>query len=293
MSNDDFPLKILVADNRWYQRRLVGDTLRPLGRVQVEHAESAEACVAALEPFQPNILIIDWEIDRGQGIALVQRIRSGAAGEAYRRLPVIIVAARNKESEIELARNAGVDEFVLRPFSTATMLGRVMEVRDHRREWVESATYVGPCRRRRADPKYDGPRRRLLDTEDKNADEPDVQIRKGLVRTYVERLTGQLHEFKAGDRESMRVLCLTAGQLNVLAEDMKDRLLMSAASSLNNYLRGVGAEAVFNAEVVQAHLDAILQLAELPNYQSELRRTVTQQLGVMVTKKLRNTLPAA
>lgn len=290
MSDNNYqtPFKVLVVDNRWYQRRLIADTLRPLGPVLVEHADSTEACVRTLEPFQPNLLIVDWELERGRGLDLVKQIRNGGVGEAFKRLPIVIVAARNKESEVERARNAGVDEFVLRPFSTSTMLGRVVEVRDHRRDWVESGHYVGPCRRRRADPLYEGPLRRLVDTDDKNADEPEVLIRKGLVRTYVERLSALLKEFAPGDRECLRALCLTCGQLNVLTSDMKDRLLMSASSSLYNYIRGMSVEVNVDRDVVQAHLDAILQLAELPNYQSELRRTVTQELGVLVTKKLRS-----
>ena len=58
-------------------------------------------------------------------------------------------------------------------------------------------------------------------------------------------------------------------------------------------IKGVGAEAPLNVEVVQAHLDSIVQLAELPNHQVELRQTVTQQLSVMVTKKLRQAGQAA
>jgi preprotein translocase subunit Sec63 len=68
---------------------------------------------------------------------------------------------------------------------------------------------------------------------------------------------------------------------------MNDRLLMSAASSLFNYVKGCGLTGKLDTKVVQAHLDALLQLAQLPNYQIELRQTVTQQLSVMVTKKLR------
>jgi len=68
---------------------------------------------------------------------------------------------------------------------------------------------------------------------------------------------------------------------------MSDRLLLSAASSMFNYVKGVGAESVLNTEVVEAHLAAIVQLTELPDSQAEVRQTVTQQLTVMVTKKLR------
>jgi hypothetical protein len=120
-----------------------------------------------------------------------------------------------------------------------------------------------------------------------------VQIRKGLARMYVERIGGQLAALKPGDAEAKRDLCLTCGQLSALAGDMSDRLLMSATSSLFNYIKGVGADATFNTDVAKAHLDAILQLAELPNHQIELRQTVTQQLSVMVTKKLRQSGEAA
>jgi len=91
----------------------------------------------------------------------------------------------------------------------------------------------------------------------------------------------------------MRDVCLACAQLSTLSSDMKDRLLMSATSSLFNYVKGVGAHAVLNGEVVQAHLDSIVQLAELPNSQADLRQTVTQQLTVMVTKKLRQAGQAA
>ena len=110
---------------------------------------------------------------------------------------------------------------------------------------------------------------------------------------YVERINGLLAVYKPNDADATRDLCLTCAQLSALASDLKDRLLMSATSSLFNYVKGVGAGAELNNGVVQAHLDSIVQLAELPNSQFELRQTVTQQLSVMVTKKLRHADQAA
>lgn len=287
-------LRILVADGSAFQRRLTTETLRAAGRVQIDYAENAEQCLMALSYCQPDVLIADWDLDGGAGLALVKRIRAGEGGQAFRKLSIIIVAAGNSAAEVQRARNLGVDEFVLRPFSTQTMLKRVAEVRARRRDFVESTRYIGPCRRRRAtEDAYDGPRRRLFDSSDKNADAPDVQIRKGLARMYCERIGVLLRALQPGDAVAVRDLCLTCGQLSALAGDMKDRLLMSATSSLFNYIKGVGAEAPLNLEVVQAHLDLIVQLAELPNHKVEIRQTVTQQLTVMVTKKLRQAGQAA
>ena len=287
-------LRILVADASAFQRRLTTETLRSAGRVQIDYAENVEQCLMALSYCEPDVLIADWDIDDGAGLTLVKRIRAGDAGAAFRKLAIIMVATRNSANDVQRARNVGIDEFVLRPFSTQTMLKRIGEVRAKRRDFVESTRYVGPCRRRRAPPEtYDGPRRRLFDSNDKQADAPDVQIRKGLARMYCERIGVLLRALTPGDAAALRDLGLTCGQLSALAGDMKDRLLMSATSSLFNYIKGVGADAPLNVDVVQAHLDSIVQLAELPNYQVEIRQTVTQQLTVMVTKKLRQAGQAA
>jgi CheY-like chemotaxis protein len=287
-------LRVLVSDHRPFQRRLITEALRALGRVEVGYAETAEQSLVALAYFQPNILIIDWDIDNGCGLRLVERLRCGEAGEGVRRLPIVMLAGFNTSGHVERARNAGVDEFVLRPFSTAALIAKVAEVRVRRREFIESADYSGPDRRRRRNSlDYDGPRRRLFDQNDRTADAPEVQIRKGLARMYVERISSMLVHNPSPDREALRELCLTCGQLGALASDLRDRLLVSATSSLFNYLQGVGASAAMNMEVVRAHLDAVLKLAELPNSQLEIRQTVTQQLTIMVTKKLRQAGQAA
>ncbi len=293
-TNEDLAvLKILVVDDSVFQRRLVSETLRSAGRVQVEHVESVEQAMLALGYVQPDILLVDWDVGGGQGLSLVRRVRAGEAGDGFKPLPCIMIASQGSMSAVERARNSGIDELVVRPFSTATLWTRVKEVSARRRDFIESTRYTGPCRRRRARQDYDGPRRRLFDSADKNADAPDVQIRKGLVRMYVENIKTQLAGLKPGNADQMRDLCLTCGQLSALASDMKDRLLMSACSSLFNYLKGIGAEGSLNSDVVGAHLDSILQLAELPNHQVELRQTVTQQLTVMVSKKLRQAGAAA
>lgn len=292
-ANKQTILRILVVDDQPFQRRLTTETLRAMRGVDVEHVDSADHCVASLVFFQPDVVITAWEMAEGDGVAMTKRIRAGECGDVYRRVPIILISERGRPSDIERARSAGVDEFVRRPFSTDTLLRRVREAQNRRRDFVESTRYIGPCRRRRREGLYDGPLRRLFDGGDKQADAPEVQIRKGLARMYCERIGALLHGVTPGKAEDMRELCLAAGQLSALASDMQDKLLMSAASSLFNYLKGVGADAALNAEVVQAHLDSIVQLAELPNYQVDLRQTVTQQLGVMVTKKLRQAGEAA
>lgn len=291
--DDKIVLRVLVVNGNAFQRRLMSEMLRAYGRVDISYAENAEQCMLALSYVQPDLLVTDWQLEGLDGLALVRRVRAGEAGEGLKRLPVILIGEKTRPSDLERARAGGIDEFVLRPFSTATLVERVAEVCERRREFIESPRYVGPCRRRTRGQGYDGPRRRLFDVSNREADAPDVQIRKGLARMYVERISTLLAGATPANRDSMRDLCLACGQLSALAGDMQDRLLMSATSSLFNYVKAVSADVEMHRDVVQAHLDSIVQLAELPNFQTELRQTVTQQLTLMVTKKLRQAGQAA
>ena len=283
--------KFLIVDDSAFQRRLIAETLRAHGASHVDQAEGAAGCVEWLGFSPPDVLITDWDLEDGDGLDIVRRLRSGEFGPHLKRLPVIMVASRNKAGDIERARNGGIDEFLLRPFSTASLMARVDAVTRARREFIESVVYVGPCRRRKMIADYERPLRRLFDVEDTNADAPDVQIKKGLARMYAERISALLEQ--AQSRDGMRDLSLACAQLNVLSADLGERLLMTAAESLSHYVRGVGAAGDLKGEVVRAHLDAIVQLAELPNSQVEIRQTVTRELGVMVSKKLRQASLAA
>jgi CheY-like chemotaxis protein len=282
-------LKVLIVDDQPFQRRLIAETLRTMGRVRIEQAESMTQCFEALSFFAPDLLITDWDMAGGDGLDLVRRLRIGEAGEHLKALPVIMAAERNKCRDVEKARNSGVDEFLLKPFNTAALVKRVEEVQRARRDFIESVVYVGPCRRRarRVEAEYEGPKRRLFDADDVNADAPDVQIKKGLARMYAERIQVLTTKAAPDNPNGMRDVSLACAQLSQLATDMGDKMLMSASSSLFSYAKGLGADGVLNPGVVKAHLDAIVQLAELPNSQYELRATVTRELSVMVTKKLR------
>ncbi|HRP12662.1 MAG TPA: response regulator, partial [Terricaulis sp.] len=209
-------LRIMVVDDRQFQRRLIAETLRAVRDLAIDYAESSQDCLLMLETVQPDLVIIDWDIEGGKGLDLVRRIRKGDAGADARATPVVMVTTHNTERHVTMARNAGVDEFVLRPFSTAILTRRAIEVRDNKREFVESVQYVGPCRRRRKEEDREGQRRRLFDAQDQLADTPDLQIRKGLARMYVERISALLKELKQVDPEGLREICLVCGQLSAL-----------------------------------------------------------------------------
>ncbi|HRE43609.1 MAG TPA: response regulator [Terricaulis sp.] len=289
---DEKKLRIMVVEDRQFQRRLIAETLRAVRDLSFEYAESAEDCLLMLASTQPDMLVTDWDIEGGKGLDLVRRIRRGEAGDEARSTPIVMVTTRNTEQAVRQARNAGVDEFVLRPFSTSILTRRAKEVRDHKRDFIESVHYLGPCRRRRNDEHYIGPKRR--DAETKNqADAPELQRHKGVARAQVEQIAAMLRALDVNDGGAIGSLRDACAELKNFAVTMGEPMIQAASSSLYNYVDGCAVAGKLGADVVQAHIDALLQLVQLPNYQIELRQTVTQQLGVMVAKKLRQTGAAA
>jgi DNA-binding response OmpR family regulator len=254
---DEATLRFLVAEDRQFQRRLVTDMLRTLGRAEISYAGSAEECLSLAGVGATDILFVAWEFEAGAGLDLVKRLRGGEGGDNCRKAPIVMMAARRFQRDVEAARDAGVDEFIVRPFSITTVQRRIQSIQ-RKQAYAEGRT-----------PKDDS---------------PEVQIRKGLVRMYVERLNAMLAVLTpGGDARDFKLAC---AQLSVLANDLKEPLLISATFSLSNYVRAVGGDERMNGGVVEAHLQAILQLAELPNCQYEIRRTVTSELNTLVTKKL-------
>ncbi len=233
------------------------DALRSLGRADIDYASTIEECVSYLSVCPPDVLFVDWEFAANSGLDLVRQVRAGKAGEGCRKLPIVMLAEHRRQRDVDAARHAGVDEFVVRPFSVLTVQKRIKSIQ------LKQAYAEGRA---------------------PNDDSPEVQIRKGLVRMYVERLLGMLAALPPGG--DTREFKLTCAQLSVLANDLKEPLLISGTFSLSNYIRAVGGEDRMNRSVVEAHLQAILQLAELPNCAYELRRTVTNELNKLVAKKL-------
>lgn len=246
-----------MADDSLFQRRLLNDMLRTLGRAEITYAASSEECLSLAAVMAPDFLLVEWDFENGAGLDLVKKVRAGEAGDVGRKLPVIMLAERRMQRDVDAARQAGVDEFVIRPFSVATVQRRIKSIQ-RKQAYAEGRS--------------------------EKDDAPDVQIRKGLVRMYVERLLGLLPALQPGG--DTRDFKLTCAQLSVLANDLKEPMLVSATFSLSNYVKAVGGEAQMNASVVEAHLQAILQLAELPNSQYDIRRTVATELNHLVAKKL-------
>ena len=75
-------------------------------------------------------------------------------------VPVILMTGYSAQPRIENARDLGVTEFLVKPFSASDLARRIAYVINKPRDFVDSEQFFGPDRRRRKDEDYGGPQRR-------------------------------------------------------------------------------------------------------------------------------------
>jgi CheY-like chemotaxis protein len=150
--------KVLVVDDNVHMRKLVVTILQAFGVIQIFEADSGDRAWAALRENNPDIAVIDWEMDGMSGLELTEKIRSDPSSPNPF-MPIIMLTGHTSLERVRQARDVGVNEFIAKPVSVKTMMQRLQSVIELPRPFVRTKVYFGPCRRRRVD-EYRGPERR-------------------------------------------------------------------------------------------------------------------------------------
>jgi len=121
-------LRALVVDDNAYARAISAAGLRKLGVGDVVEADGGAAAILHLmtEPF--DFMLMDWYMPDVSGAGLMTILRDPRFGAASR-LPVILMTAYASRDNVVRARELGVNEVLVKPFSTdqlGTALGRVL-----------------------------------------------------------------------------------------------------------------------------------------------------------------------
>ena len=155
-------LKILLVDDNHHMRLLLTEILRAIGVREVYEAANGAEALQLLRNNPIDIVITDLAMQPLDGIDLVRRLRN-ANESPNPMVPVIMVTGHSTLRRVAEARDVGVTEFLSKPVTARGVIERISRVVEHPRPFVKSGTYFGPDRRRRDDPNYPGPYRRLSD----------------------------------------------------------------------------------------------------------------------------------
>ena len=118
-------VNILVVDDLATMRRIVRNLLTDLGFQNVEEADSGEAALSMLRRRPFELVITDWAMPGMDGIGLVKAIR---ADPALSRLPVVMAASEAKREQILEAASAGVDGYLVKPFSASALETKLRKI---------------------------------------------------------------------------------------------------------------------------------------------------------------------
>lgn len=152
-------INVLVADADSRISHLVRRVLASLGFGTVHLAKNGQDALRILREKPVDIVITEWDMEPLGGIEFINRVRSGHANVS-RMLPIVMLTGKTQRKYVEKARDAGMTEFVVKPFTVRTLCDRIILVVEHPRNFILSPRYCGPDRRRRAEPVADTGERR-------------------------------------------------------------------------------------------------------------------------------------
>jgi two-component system chemotaxis response regulator CheY len=118
-------LKFLVVDDFSTMRRIVKNVLQELGYSRIEEADDGKTALPMLQAGAFDFLITDWNMPGMQGIDLLRAVR---ADGKLAKLPVLMLTAEAKREQIVEAAQAGVNGYVIKPFTAATLKEKLDKV---------------------------------------------------------------------------------------------------------------------------------------------------------------------
>ena len=114
----DKNMKVLVVDDFSTMRRIVKNLLRDFGFTNISEADDGSTALPMLQGGDFDFVVTDWNMPGMQGIDLLKAIRADAS---LSHIPVLLITAAAKKEQIVMAAQAGVNGYIVKPFTAATL----------------------------------------------------------------------------------------------------------------------------------------------------------------------------
>ncbi len=178
MAYDFSSLKILVIEGSNEMFTLTRSVLQAFGVGEVIHANDAKAGLRKFGATRPDIVITDWLDGQNDGVWVTEEMRQSPQSSDHF-VPIIMMTGFSQKKRVIRARDAGINEFLVKPFSAKTLYRKIENVIEQPREFIRSSDFFGPCRRRH-DAEYDGPEHGMNPDEKKEQRSALLQTAEGI-----------------------------------------------------------------------------------------------------------------
>lgn len=258
--------RVLIIDPAPASAKMLSERIRDISMGQIHVADSNAAGLNSARQSDPQLIFIEQAGDNVDGIAFTRQLRRG--GIACRKVPIILTTAVATAGGILAARDAGVHEFLRKPYTTRDLLRRLEAVTLRPRDWIEAVAYVGPDRRRFNSGDYSGALKRQTDTGTPDAARVLQALR--IIKSAVMAID-------ADPGQALRALETQAADLMITAPRVGDTALASAARDFHLYLTDATRLGVLRP--VEALTKAGPLLARLPKDLADRQVTPMARAG--------------
>lgn len=152
-------VRILIVEDMQPMLSLTTSILNIFGMKNVDGVKSVEEGYALFQQYNHDLVITDWLMEPLDGLDLIRKIRKEESSP-NKFVPIILMTGYSEQPRVETARDTGVTEFLMKPYSARDLYARIVQIIEKPRQFVDAGDFFGPDRRRRKNFDYTGPNRR-------------------------------------------------------------------------------------------------------------------------------------
>lgn len=121
----DYNMSILIVDDYKTMLRIIRNLLRQLNFTNVEEAMDGTEALHMLEQKDIQLIISDWNMEPMTGLQLLREVRKS---DKFKHIPFIMITAESKAENVVAAKQAGVSNYIVKPFNAETLKAKLSSV---------------------------------------------------------------------------------------------------------------------------------------------------------------------
>ena len=121
----DMNMKVLIVDDYKTMLRIIRNLLRQLNFTNIDEATDGSMALQKLRQDSFGLVISDWNMEPMTGIQLLREVR---ADDKLKHIPFIMVTAESKSENVIAAKEAGVSNYIVKPFNAETLKSKLVSV---------------------------------------------------------------------------------------------------------------------------------------------------------------------
>ncbi|PWR23561.1 response regulator [Zavarzinia compransoris] len=121
----DLQMPILIVDDYKTMLRIIRNLLKQLGFDNVDEATDGQQALGRLKAKPYGLVISDWNMEPMTGYELLKQVR---ADEGLKKTPFIMITAESKTENVIAAKQAGVNNYIVKPFNAETLKSKMRAV---------------------------------------------------------------------------------------------------------------------------------------------------------------------